>query len=78
MAFSLQSLTFGVYRFNCLCFFYSIPESEIKTKIVFKIFMMLRVVRSANYPFAPGIKRSFWINLNVKMVDDAAESHQNE
>jgi hypothetical protein len=36
------------FRFNK-----PVPKGEVKAVIAFKIFMVLRVVRSAYYPFGP-------------------------
>ena len=64
---------------GAFCFFPFIPESEIKSIVELKLFVMERVMRSAYEP--PPQKMPveiFRIDFNIKVIDHTAKSHDRQ
>ena len=54
-----------------------IPKSEIQAEVVFELFVVQRMMGGADQPFSQNMPvEIFRIDLNVEVVNDAAESHE--
>ena len=56
-----------------------IPEGKVQTEIIFELFVMIRMMCSADKPFAKAmLPEPVRVDFNVKMVDDAAKCHNRQ
>ena len=53
-----------------------IPEGKVQPVVVLKLLVVQGMVGGTNQPFAEKVfMEVFWVNLNIKMINNTAEGH---